>query len=186
LTYGYYAEWQRDGTAERLHEMLRRRVRKDAGRTAEPTAALVDAQSVKTSGNVPESSQGVDAGKLIKGRKRHIVTDTLGLLLVVMVTAASVQDTPGGRDLVRALADRHPGVVKVWVDAGYKKSVVEAGAARGIDVEVVSKEPGQKGFKPLPKRWAVGGGTDVVRREALCCIPGQPGGTRREVPGSSG
>jgi transposase len=94
--YGYYAEWQKDGTTERLHEMLRRRVRKDAGRCPEPTAALVDAQSVKTSGNVPESSQGVDAGKLIKGRKRHIVTDTLGLLLVMMVTAASVQTPRAG------------------------------------------------------------------------------------------
>lgn len=153
--YGYYAEWQKDGTTEKLHEMLRRRVRTDAGRSPEPTAALVDAQSVKTSGNVPESSQGVDAGKLIKGRKRHIVTDTLGLLLVIMVTAGSVQDTTGGRDLMQMLADRHPSVSKAWVDSGYKKSVVEAGAARGIDVEVVSKEPGQKGFKPLPKRWAV-------------------------------
>jgi len=153
--YGYYAEWQKDGTTEKLHEMLRRRVRRDAGRSQEPTAALADAQSVKTSGNVPESSQGVDAGKLIKGRKRHIVTDTLGLLLVVMVTAASVQDTTGGRTLIETLADRHPSVTKAWVDSGYKKSVVEAGAARGVDVEVVSKEPGQKGFKPLPKRWAV-------------------------------
>ena len=153
--YGYYAEWQQDGTTERLHELLRRRVRTDAGRCPEPTAALADAQSVKTSGNVPEASQGIDAGKLIKGRKRHIVTDTLGLLLVVMVTAASIQDTTGGRELIEMVAGQHPSVTKVWVDSGYKKSVIQAGAARGVEVEVVSKQPGQKGFKPLPKRWAV-------------------------------
>ena len=90
-----------------------------------------------------------------KGRKRHIATDTLGLLLVVLVTAASVQDTVGGRDVVGELAARHPAVVKVWADSGYQRSVIEQGAAHGIDVEVVRKNPGQKGFAPLPKRWAV-------------------------------
>lgn len=153
--YGYYAAWQQDGTTQKLHEILHRQVRTQAGRDPEPTAALADAQSVKTSANVPESSQGIDAGKLVKGRKRHIVTDTLGLLLIVMVTAASVQDTTGGRELMYKLAERYNSVLKAWVDSGYKKSVVEAGAARGIDVEVVSKQPGQKGFQPLPKRWAV-------------------------------
>lgn len=153
--YGYYAAWEKDGTAEAMHDMLRRKVREQAGRSPGPSAALVDAQSVKTSGNVPESSQGIDAGKKIKGRKRHIATDTLGLLLVVLVTAAGVQDTPGGRAVVTDLAARHPSVTKTWVDSGYQRSVAEVGAAHGIDVEVVSKDPGQKGFKPLPKRWAV-------------------------------
>jgi transposase len=153
--YWYFSEWERDGTGEKIHDVLRKWVRKAAGRAVEPTAALVDAQSIRTSSNVPETSQGIDAGKKIKGRKRHIVTDTLGLLLVVMVTAASVQDTTGGRTVIDTLASRYPSVVKAWVDAGYKRSVVERGAAHGIDVEVVSKEPGQKGFKPLPKRWAV-------------------------------
>jgi transposase len=83
------------------------------------------------------------------------VTDVLGFLLVVLVTAASVQDAVGGRQLVDEVAQRHPSVSKMWVDSGYKRSVVERGAAHGIDVEVVTKEPGQKGFKPLPKRWAV-------------------------------
>ncbi len=92
-----------------------------------------------------ESSQGIDAGKKIKGRKRHVATDTLGLLLVLLVTAASVQDTTGGRDVVSELAARHPGVAKAWVDSGYQRGVIERGAAHGIDVEVVSKEPGRKG-----------------------------------------
>ena len=153
--YDYYAKWEKDGTAEAIHDMLRRKVREQAGRSPGPSAALVDAQSVKTSGNVPESSQGIDAGKKIKGRKRHIATDTLGLLLVVLVTAASVQDTPGGQAVVAELAARHPSVTKTWVDAGYHRGVAEAGAAHGIDVEVISKDPGHKGFRPLPKRWAV-------------------------------
>ncbi len=153
--YDYYAKWAKDGTTEVIHDALRRQVRTAAGRSEEPTAAIMDAQPIRTSGNVAESSQGIDAGKKIKGRKRHIATDTLGLLLVVLVTAASVQDTTGGRDVVSELAARHPGVVTAWAGSGYQRSVIELGAARGIDVQVVRKDPGQKGFAPLPKRCAV-------------------------------
>lgn len=153
--FDYYAKWEKDGTTQAIHDLLRARVRERAGRAAEPTAAIIDAQSVKTSHNVPESSQGIDAGKKIKGRKRHLATDTLGLLLVALVTAASVQDTPGGRAVVSELAARHARVTMAWVDSGYQRSVAEAGAAAGIDVQVVRKEPGQKGFTPLPKRWAI-------------------------------
>lgn len=153
--YGYHADRERDGTAEAIHDLPRRRVRTAAGRAAEPTAALVDSRSIRTSNNVPEASQGIDAGKRIKGRKRHIVTDTTGLLPVVMITAASTRDTTGGRVLMDDVAAGHPGVVKAWVDSGYKRSVIERGAAHGISVEVVSKLEGQKGFQPLPKRWAV-------------------------------
>jgi len=153
--YDYYAKWEKDGTTEAIHGELRRRVRKAAGRSEQPTAAIVDAQSIRTSANVAESSQGIDAAKKIKGRKRHIATDTLGLVLVLLVTAASVQDTTGGRDVIDELAARHPAVVKTWADSGYKRSVTERGAAHGIEVQVVSKDPGQKGFAPLPKRWAV-------------------------------
>lgn len=153
--YDYYAKWEKDGTTEAIHGELRRKVRHAAGRGEQPTAAIVDAQSIRTSANVAESSQGIDAAKKIKGRKRHIATDTLGLLLVLLVTAASVQDTTGGRDVLDELAARHPAVVKTWVDSGYKRSVIETGAAHGIDVQVVSKDPGQEGFAPLPNRWAV-------------------------------
>jgi transposase len=153
--YDYYAKWEKDGTAETIHDLLRRQVREQAGRSPGPSAALVDAQSVKTSPNVPEASQGIDAGKKIKGRKRHIATDTLGLLLVVLVTAASVQDTAGGRAVIAELAARHPSVTKAWVDAGYHHSAAATGAAHGITVEVVRKDPGHQGFRPLPKRWAI-------------------------------
>jgi transposase len=153
--YDYYAQWEKDGTTEQIHELLRGRVRRAAGRAAEPTAAIVDSQTVKTSGNVPEASQGIDAGKRIKGRKRHIATDVLGLLLVVLVTAASVHDTAAGRDVVDELAQRRPAVVTAWVDAGYQRSVIDRGATHGIDVQVVTKDPQQRGFKPQRKRWSI-------------------------------
>lgn len=153
--YDYYAKWEKDGTTEAIHGELRRKVRRAAGRSEQPAAAIVDAQSIRTSANVAESSQGIDAAKKIKGRKRHIATGTLGLLLVLLVTAASVPDTTGGRDIPDELAARHPAVVKAWAGSGYKRSVTERGAAHGIDVQVVSKDPGQKGFAPLPNRWAV-------------------------------
>ncbi|GAA4018309.1 hypothetical protein GCM10022384_70470 [Streptomyces marokkonensis] len=77
----YYAKWEADGTTQQVHDLLRDKTRRFHGRRAEPTAAVVDAQSVKTSANVAETSQGIDAGKKIKGRKRHLITDTLGLVL---------------------------------------------------------------------------------------------------------
>ena len=153
--YGYYAAWEREGITEQLHEMLRGRVRRAAGRAEEPTAAIVDSQTVKTSSNVPESSQGIDAAKRIKGRKRHVATDVLGLLLVVLVTAASVHDTAAGRDVVDELAHQRSNVATAWVDSGYHRSVIDRGASHGIDVQVVTKDPQQRGFKPQRKRWSI-------------------------------
>ena len=104
---------------------------------------------------MPEHRQGIDAGKRIKGTKRHIATDTLGLLLAVVITAASVQDTNGGKTVVDQLAATHPAVTKAWVDSGYKTGFLAHAGEHGIDAEVVTKEPGQKGFKVLPRRWVV-------------------------------
>src|SRR5215472_5288323 len=101
--YDYYAKWEKDGTAQAIHDLLRGKARERAGRNPEPTAAIIDAQVVKASSNVPEGSQGYDAGKKTKGRKRHIATDTLGLLLALVITAASVQDTNGGKDAATQL-----------------------------------------------------------------------------------
>jgi transposase len=152
--YDYYAKWETDGTTETLHDMLRQQVRVTKGRTATPTAAIIDSQSVKTSCNVSEASQGIDAGKKIKGRKRHIATDVLGLLLGAIVTAASVQDSAGGQQVLDHLADTHPSVSMAWVDGGYNNAVIRHGAQQGIQVEVV-KRPATKGFHVLPRRWVV-------------------------------
>ncbi|MFE1837275.1 IS5 family transposase [Streptomyces sviceus] len=152
--YDYYAKWEADGTTQQVHDLLRDKTRRFHGRRAEPTATVVDAQSVKTSANVAETSQGIDAGKKIKGRKRHLITDTLGLVLAVLVTAANVHDTTGGKLLLDDLAAAHPNVTKVWADGGYQNSIFNHGAGLGIDVEVVQR-PRVKGFEPLPKRWVI-------------------------------
>lgn len=153
--YDYYAKWEEDGTAEKIHGLLRRKVREKAGRNPGPTAAIIDAQVVKASSNAPEASQGYDAGKRTKGRKRHIAVDTLGLLLALVITAASVQDTNGGKEVATALARSQPSVTAGWVDNGYKTGFIEHAAAEGIIFERVSKPEGQKGFSVLPRRWAV-------------------------------
>jgi hypothetical protein len=99
-------------------------VRVQEGRAAEPSAGTVDAQSVKTSGNVPATDRGIDAAKKIVGRKRSIVVDTLGLLLAVLVTAVSVQDSVAGTTLIDQLAVTHPTLHKLWVDGGYRRHIV--------------------------------------------------------------
>ncbi|MGX1267088.1 transposase [Streptomyces phaeoluteigriseus] len=116
---------------------------------------MLDAQSVKTSANVPAASQGIDAGKKIAGRKRHIGVDTLSLLLAVWVTAASVSDNAGGIHLLSHIAEAHPGITKAWADTGYRTKAIDHGATLGIDVEVTRRGPGQKGFKVIPRCWVV-------------------------------
>ncbi|MFE9500564.1 transposase [Streptomyces collinus] len=88
------------------------------------------------------------------GRKRHLITDILGLVLAVLVTAANVHGTTGGKLLLNDLAETHPSVSKVWADGGYQNSIFNHGAGLGIDVEVVQR-PRAKGFEPLPKRWVI-------------------------------
>ncbi|MFG2824725.1 IS5 family transposase [Kitasatospora sp. NPDC048365] len=153
--YGYFAAWQKDGVFDQLNGLLRRLVREAAGREAEPSACVLDAQSVKTSVNVPTTGQGIDAGKKIAGRKRHIGVDTLGLLLAVWVTAASVSDNVGGIHLLSTIGTAHPYVTKAWADSGYRTKAIDHGATLGIDVEITRHAPGEKGFKVIPRRWVV-------------------------------
>ncbi|MEU7584663.1 IS5 family transposase [Streptomyces sp. NPDC041068] len=153
--YGYFAKWQKDGIFAQLNGLLRELIRLQEGRNDQPSACVIDAQSVKTSTSVPTASQGIDAGKKIVGRKRSILTDTLGLLLAVLVTAAGVQDSTAGRVLLDQAAVDHPGLRKVWVDGGYRKHFIDHAATLGIDLEIVQRAPGVRGFTPIPKRWAV-------------------------------
>ncbi len=154
--YWYFAAWNRDGTLDRVHDALRERVRTRAQRQPRPSAGVVDAQSLRGADTVGSAPRGYDAGKKVNGRKRHIVVDTIGLLLVVMVTAASVQDRDGGR-LVLGRVHRLPaGVRRVFADGGYAGLLV-AGAARAwrITLEIVRKPAGQVGFAVIPRRWVV-------------------------------
>ncbi|WP_331742723.1 IS5 family transposase [Streptomyces sp. NBC_01006] len=153
--YGYFAHWQKDGVFAQLNGLLRELLRQQEGKNPEPTACVIDAQSVKTSTSVPARSQGIDAGKKIVGRKRSIITDTLGLLLAVLVTAAGVQDSTAGQTLLDQAAADHPGLRKVWVDGGYRQHLVEHAATLGIDMEITARKPGTRGFTPIRKRWAV-------------------------------
>lgn len=89
------------------------------------------------------------------GRKRNIVTDTIGLLLAVLVTAASVQDSVAGTRLLDQVAAEHPGIRKVWVDGGYRQHLVDHAATLGIDMEITARTPGTRGFSAIPKRRAV-------------------------------
>lgn len=153
--YGYFAAWQKDGVLDQLNGLLRRLVRKAEGRDVEPSACVLDAQSVKTPANVPAAGQGIDAGKKIAGRKRHIGVDAAGLLLAVLATAAGVSDNAGGIRLLSNIAEGHPRVTKAWVDSGYRTKTIDHGTRLGIDVEVIRRDPAQKGFKVIPRRWAV-------------------------------
>lgn len=155
--YGYFARWREDGTLDSLHDALREQVRtRQEQRHPAPSAGIVDSQSVKGADTVAAATRGYDAGKRINGRKRHIVTDTVGLLLLVMVTAASVQDRDGGRGILRALHGTLASVCLIFADGGYQGRLQAiAKSAWGIVVEVVRKNPGQRGFAVLPRRWVV-------------------------------
>lgn len=158
VAYRWYRTWAADGTWDTVHDRLRAQVRVAAGRDPQPSAAVLDAQSIKSSEG--GEARGFDAGKKTTGRKRHLVVDTLGLLLVVMVTSASVQDRHGGRAILELLAARFPSVALVWADGGYANKIDSGilGWAKeklGLLVEIVKRSDNVKGFQVLPRRWVV-------------------------------
>ena len=153
--YGHFAAWKREGVFTQLNVDLTGLARTTAGRATEPTACIVDTQSVKTSTNVPLADQGIDAGKRIVGRKRGIVTDTLGLLPAVIVTAASVSDNAIGIRLFDQAKATHPQLSAAWTDTGFRTKVVEHAAELGINVQVVARNADVKGFHVLPRRRVV-------------------------------
>ncbi|WP_046776692.1 IS5 family transposase [Streptomyces yangpuensis] len=154
--YWYFTWWHDDGTVERIHDALRDKVRTAGGRNAEPTAGLIDSQSVRTADTVPATTRDLDAGKKIKGRKRFTVTDTLGLLLAVHVVAANVPDRDGARRRLLWTRLGHPSVQKNWADQGFAGRLVDWTAQiLGRELDIVRKDPGQHGFQVQPKRWAL-------------------------------
>lgn len=150
----YFYRWRDEGLDVAIQEILRAQVRAKAGRCEDPSAVVLDTQSVHAAVNVPASTTGKDANKKVPGRKRGLAVDVLGLIIAVVVTAASVHDNAIGVRLLDKVA-KVDTVSKAWVDQGFKNTVVAHGAGLGIDVEVVRRNPGDTGFVVQPKRYVV-------------------------------
>ncbi|QYA98308.1 IS5 family transposase [Streptomyces anulatus] len=154
----YFRLWREDGLDQRIQELLRCQVREKARRLEDPSLVIIDTQSVRAAAGVPRITTGLDANKKVSGRKRGLAVDVLGLIIGVVVMAASAHDNAGGTALLDQAAERcGMRLEKVLVDQGFKKAVIVHGALLDIDVEVVRRNPADqgKGFVPQPKRWVV-------------------------------
>jgi putative transposase len=154
--YDHFHRWQADGTTSRIHDALHVRARLAAGRDPEPTAAVIDSQSVRAADTVPKASRGWDNAKKVNGRKRHIAVDVTGLLLAAVITPASVQDRDAARPLLWNLRRARHRVRLAWADAGYQAGRLTAwAAALRVTVQIVRKPDDLHTFQVLPRRWVV-------------------------------
>jgi transposase len=150
----YFDEWRHNGTLERIHDTLREQVRVQHGKEPTPSAGSIDSQSVPTTEG--GERRGADAHKKVKGRKRHIVVDTLGLLLAVAVTGAGADDGAAApRALAQLTEEEFPRLELLWADNKYHNHALYAWLEEHAhyELEVVSRPKGQAGFVLLPKRW---------------------------------
>lgn len=152
--WDYFRKWRDTGLFEKINDALREHARLREGRQATPSLAVIDSQSAKSANGGEEI--GFDGNKRVHGRKRHIITDVLGLLIAIVVTAANVQDRDVTRELVHAARAKSARLEKVLVDSAYNGDVVrQTEAETGIVIEVTSRDREVKGFVPEPKRWVV-------------------------------
>lgn len=152
--YHYFNCWSKDGTLEKIHTALRQEVRKEAGRDAQPSAGVIDSQSVKTT--EVGGDRGYDAGKKINGRKRHILVDTMGLILLVIVHTANIQDRDGAKLVLQKVLEHFPRLKLIWADGGYAGKLVDWVKEHCHWIlQIVKRSDDVKGFKVLPRRWVV-------------------------------
>lgn len=152
--YHYFRQWRGDGTWELMNEELRTQLRIADGREAQPSAAIIDSQSVKTT--PVKGIRGYDAGKKVKGRKRHILVDTMGLLLIVLVHAANIQDRNGAKLVFDKAKQYFSHLSLIWADGGYAgKLIAWVFNTHGWMLEIVKRSDNMKGFQVLPRRWVV-------------------------------
>jgi putative transposase len=150
----YFYKWVGDGTLEHINDCLREEIRIEVGKDPEPSVGIMDSQSVKTV--LSGEERGFDVAKQVKGRKRHVLVDTLGLLIVLIVTAASVQESDAGQELVIDAKTKTRRLIKIYADQGYKQWLVDwIKQWQRFVLELVVKPPEQQGFQVQPKRWIV-------------------------------
>ena len=152
--YYYFRLWRDAERFIAINDALRQKLRQRVGKNADPSAAIIDSQSVKT--DEQASSKGYDAGKKVKGRKRHILVDTLGLLIKAKVLTADVQDRDGAQLLLSEIKEQMPRLQLIWADGGYRGKLIEWVAVQCLWIlEIVKRNDSLKMFIPLPKRWIV-------------------------------
>lgn len=152
--YYYFSVWKKNEIFEIIHETLVEKIRVKQGKKEEPSLGIIDAQSVKST-LVSSQDKGFDAGKKIKGIKRHIIVDTLGLILAVVIQSASVQDRDGAISVVNKLLESWRKIVKIFADAGYRGKLIDnIKTTFKIELEIIKRDELHT-FKILPKRWIV-------------------------------
>jgi transposase len=167
--YNYFAAWEKAGISAAVLDGLRDRVRLAEGRFAAPSAAVIDSASVKAAETVGAASRGYDAGKKINGRKRHVAVDTRGLLLCVLVTAASVQDRDGAKPLLERLCGSFRRIGLIWADGGYAGKLLDwAHQKFNITLQIVKRTEEMSGFVVLPRRWVVERTLAWIARHRRC------------------